>query len=617
MTRRSAGALSVVAIVATTALSGLTAQNSGLLAGTVVRAGSSEPVTGAIVVLSARGTEVGRVMVDSRGRFLFPALSDGVYTVTASRPGFAGGAAYQREPLAPGRPIEIRQAQRIVDLSLPLWKLGTIDGVTLDERGDPMGGVEVRALRRTLLGGERRLAPGGPGASSESDDRGHYRLTGLFPGDYVVAARPARDPETPLLLATLATNPAAAADIMAGLGGTGGMPTVDATVSQYPLTLHPAAATLTGATVITLGAGQERSHVDFHLKPARGVRIAGVVTGPPHAIGGVNVRLVLADDPDDTSALYVASTVSEPDGRFEFAGVAPGRYRLCAERSPAATPPQPGPGPAPPPNPQPAGGRPGDAIPMMPPLSSEPTWWATLPVVAGTRDIAGVSLAIKPGPVVRGQVQFQGSTPRPAAMALTALFVRLEFADRVPAPGSAALRGEVDGEARFRTMSVLPGRYFLRVANVPRGWTVLSATAGGRDLLDVPIDLRGPDVNDVVITLTDRALASIRGRVLTRAGREAADAMVLAFPADRTLWLDASGSARRLRGVRPQSDGTYEMVNLPAGNYFVMATAAGASAEWRDPARLQIMSRTATRIRLDDGQNQSLDLQVPLDLKVR
>ena len=617
MPRRSAGALSVIAFVAASLLVGrvvstspagsvpATTQSAGLVAGTVVRAGSTEPVTGAVVTLAARGMEVGRVMVDSRGRFLFPGLADGAYTVTASRPGFAGGAAYQRELLAPGRPVEIRQGQRVTDLSLPLWKLGTIDGVVLDERGDPLAGVEVRALRRMLLGGERRLAPG---AQAESDDRGHYRLTSLGPGEYVVAVRPARDPETPLLLATLATNPTSAADIMAGLGASSGMPAVDQTVALYPLTFHPAAVTLTGATFITLGAGQDRTRVDFRLKPARGVRLAGALTGPPHAIGGANVRLVLADDPDDTSPLYVASTVSEPDGRFEFSGIAPGHYRICAERSALAAP-QSGPAP-PPPNPQLAGGRSGDAISMMPPVPTEPTWWATTPVVVGTREIASPTLALKPGPVVRGEVRFEGATQKPSPMQTAALFVRLEPADRVPALGSPALRGEVDGEGRFRTISVIPGQYFLRMANVPRGWTVQSATAGGRNLLDAPFELRGMDVNGVVVTLTDRGLPAIRGRVLTSGGREVADAMVLAFPVDRTLWLDVSGSARRLRAVRPQGDGTYEVGGLPAGEYFVLATAAVVTAEWRDPARLQVLSRTATRVGIYDGQSQSLDLKV-------
>ena len=620
MPRRSAGALSVIVFVASWLAGGIVStsaadstgaarQSAGLVAGLVVRAGSTEPIPGALVTLAARGVEVGRVIVDSRGRFLFSGLADGAYTVTASRPGFAGGTAYQREPLAPGRPVEIRQGQRVTDLSLPLWKLGTIDGVVLDERGDPLAGVDVRGLRRTLVGGERRLASGGPGAQTESDDRGHYRLTGLWPGDYVVAVRPARDPETPLLLATLATNPAAAADIMAGLGAGGGIPAVDETVALYPLTLYPAASTLTGATFITLGAGQDRTRVDFRLKPARGVRLAGAVTGPPHAIGGVNVRLVLADDPDDTSALFVASTVSEPDGRFEFSGVAPGHYRVCAERSAPATP-QPGPAPPPPPNPQMAGGRPGDAIPMMPPVPTEPTWWATTPVVVGTREIASAALALKPGRVIRGQVRFEGTTPQPTPMQTASILIRVDSADRVPAPGSAGVRGEVDGDGRLRTMSMLPGRYFLRVANVPRGWTVRSATAGGWNLLDAPFELRGADVNGVVVTLTDRAWPTIRGRVLTSAGIEAADAMVLVFPADRTLWLDATGSARRLRAVRPQGDGTYEVASLPVGEYFVLATAAVVTAEWRDPARLQILSRTATRVRIDDGQNPSLDLKV-------
>jgi hypothetical protein len=60
------------------------------------------------------------------------------------------------------------------------------------------------------------------------------------------------------------------------------------------------------------------------------------------------------------------------------------------------------------------------------------------------------------------------------------------------------------------------------------------------------------------------------------------------------------------------TDGTYRLVGLPAGSYFVAATLrtpAGDEA-WRDPVLLDSLRNTATVVTLGDGQRQAVNLTV-------
>src|SRR5439155_1009943 len=62
---------------------------------------------------------------------------------------------------------------------------GSIAGRILDEDGEPMPGATVRVMRYQYLQGDRRLVPVG---TSQTDDKGNYRVWGLMPGDYYVTA---------------------------------------------------------------------------------------------------------------------------------------------------------------------------------------------------------------------------------------------------------------------------------------------------------------------------------------------------------------------------------------------------------------------------------------------
>jgi len=580
------------------AISGAQAPPAAQVAGTVVEGKSGEPISGVVVAIAGRGLPQRRVVADLRGRFVFDNLPPGVFSVQATTPGYLGGGAGQLQPMSLPRPLELTAGARVTDLTLRLWKLGVVEGTIAGDANEPLTSVEVHALRRTLIGGRWRLADT---ASATTDDRGRYRIVSLPPGDYMIAARPPRIRDVALLLATLSANPANASDIIIGATMSGhGDPEPDARVRDYWLAVY----SLTSAAVpaiIPIGVETERSGLDFHLKSARGVRVSGTATGAGDVVGGLTIRLMPAGAPTDLDALPLEAAIAacDHDGHFAFSGVAPGRYVAVVIQPPA---------PVPPPNPPPVSPMATPSAP--PPLPSDPTWWARLPITVRTTDVAGVTIQIHKGAMVSGRVEIDGPV-RPLPAELRQMTLRLDPVDQpAPAGNAPAWRGQVESDGRFITMSVPPGDYLLRVSSPPRGWTIQSALADGRDILDEPITVGDHDIADVTLNLATRPLASMVGTVLGADGDGESGATVMIFPAGRDAWRDTGPLARRLRVTRPGQSGAYAVQALPAGDYFVAAIAGSPAPSWQDPSELAVLAHKSTRVHLEPGATQTVDVRV-------
>ncbi len=156
------------------------AQGTGILAGQVIDAATGKGVNNAVVMLAGSR----RVMTTADGQFAFRNLPEGSHSLTASKSGYIDGAFGMRRPGGPSLPVVLADAERRGNLVIWLWRHGSIAGTIVDEAGEPLVGIQVTALRRSVVGGRRRFVPGGTGTT---DDRGMYRIGRLVPGDYAVA----------------------------------------------------------------------------------------------------------------------------------------------------------------------------------------------------------------------------------------------------------------------------------------------------------------------------------------------------------------------------------------------------------------------------------------------
>lgn len=159
--------------------------------------------------------------------------------------------------------------------------------------------------------------------------------------------------------------------------------------------------------------------------------------------------------------------------------------------------------------------------------------------------------------------------------------------------------GPAQPDGSFVINGVLPGRYVLQMNLNASPWVTLkSVTKAGDDLTDTTITVDN-DL-DLNVAVTDAVPATVSGRV-GRAGVQTDDPSWLRlFPVDRRYWAEPYAAFRRFRTISVAPDGQYSIGSVPAGEYFIVA-ASQAGSDWMDAATLEVMARTAERIRVNDG----------------
>jgi hypothetical protein len=164
---------------------------------------------------------------------------------------------------------------------------------------------------------------------------------------------------------------------------------------------------------------------------------------------------------------------------------------------------------------------------------------------------------------------------------------------------------DVNPNGDFVSNESAPGRYLLEVRGLPEGWRLRSAVVNGHDAADEPIDLN-TDLSGAVLTFTDRR-AELRGRVMNTSGVGSINALVLAYPANRTLWTDF-GPGRRFRFAVAGADGHYAFADLPAGEYLVAAVMTVPESGWKDEVWLTSLAPLSDRMTVVEGAVKTLNL---------
>ena len=567
-----------------------------VLNGRVVDRATGGPIPEALVTLGG-GNPVQRVIANATGSFTFHDVADGAYVVRADRPGYLSASAGQRTPTGGGDTIAVSASQPAGDILVSLWRAGSITGTVLGEGDAPLTGIEVHGLQRVLSGGVWTWADA---ATATSDDHGRYHLASLGPGEFLVVGRPLQDPETRLLMALFTANTAAAADVMANVqASTAETPLLDARVPATSLA-SAAATTAARSTAITLAPGATRSAVVLRARQAHGVRVSGTLAGASVPTRGLTVHLLApvaaagAADGSVDQGIDIASAACDDTGRFEFSNVLAGRYHLTLTWMP--------PLPAAPP------GRPGGPPPVLP-LPTEPAIAADQPLVVGATEVSGVRLDAHDGFRIAGRiVSVVDAAVSVPGMPMTSLRLDVIGAQVIPAPATNPARFVVDTGGRVTSSSIAPGRYLLRVVP-PRGWTVVSAKSGSRDLLDDPFDLQA-NIDDLVLTLTNGPLGAATGMVVTATGQPAGGATALIFPANAADRGDTSATARRLRQIRVPAWGAFTFGNLPPGDYLAVALASDPPADWQAPESLRALARNATPVTVTLNRTETIRLEV-------
>jgi hypothetical protein len=164
------------------------------------------------------------------------------------------------------------------------------------------------------------------------------------------------------------------------------------------------------------------------------------------------------------------------------------------------------------------------------------------------------------------------------------------------------------GADEFSFSGLTDGQYFLRY-NMPVTTSVVakSIMANGVDYLDRPFDAAGGDLTNVVVTVTDK-VATLMGTVRDRRGATVADAAVIAFPADSSMWTNYGFSPPRIRSTLASKQGTYRIQGLPQGEYLVVAVNGSQRDAWQDSRFFPAAAGQAARTSVDWGATQTVNV---------
>ena len=545
---------------------------AGKIAGTVLAADTGKAVKRARVFASAVELPGGRAaLTDDSGAFELNDLPAGRYSITVSKNGFIALSYGQRRPLQAGTPLQLADGQQLKGVDFRLPRGGAIAGRISDDDGEPLAGASVRVMRYQYQQGDRRLVQAGTG---QTDDKGQYRVWGLIPGDYYVAATARGFGGQPFQ--GVQGFPGGRFGGPGGPGGGrfGGLFSSDDQESiAYAPTYYPGVGSVNEATPVTLGVSQEALEISFSLQLVRTARVSGKVTnadGTPATSGMVTLTAEGAGGSGGARGQLGMNYGGRVqwDGAFTIGNVPPGRYTLRA--------------------------RGGD---------DDRPQYAEQPLSVSGGEVAGIIVPLARGASISGSVAFQ-ATQLPVPSDPTQIRITAPPADQGQFAASA---GRVDKDGQFVFDGVPTGSRFVRASGAPRGWSLKSVLVGGREVIDAPIDVRpGETIKNVSLVFTD-SQTQISGIVTNDRGAPVTDYTVLAFPIDQTFWRPQS---RYIMTTRPDQNGTFQMRGLPPADYYLTLVDPAEQGEWFEPAFLDPHRTGAFRVSLGDGETKSQDFKV-------
>ncbi len=570
---------------------------SATLQGIVFKWGTSEPVAKAKVELRRvdAGAPAPRVATTAGdGVFRFENVPPGQYFVVAARSGFVNGEYGKRWPNGVGLPLTVAAGQGVGNIQIAMAATAAVSGRIRDRFGQPVGNVEVQALKATYQDGRRVLTRV---SSVQSDDRGEYRLFWLPPGRYYLRARHPDIGGGLMRFGGFRLGPGVGPNGPVGFdefrsgGDLSAAAPIDrerqrAERDRYLPVYFPGGIDEQSASPIDLAAGTDLPSTDFTIDPVPVQRVRGRVVYEANGEAAMSAKIQWlsssgASSGDQREGLFpiggdAGASPECCDGAFEL-GLAPGSYTLIGAVSNLS-------------------GRVG--------------------VQVGYGDVDGVVLPISQGFNLTGRMTFEGQTP--GAADLAALRISLAMDPLVPglAPTSYSVvlpsgaltlsAGRGDFRVSIAPLLNIQGAYRSPVrAAVPSSLQhayVKSIRLGNADVLNGGLHLdRQPDAPlEIVIGTTPGALEG----VVVNDSREPVPNVTVA------LVPDAARRARfdLYRSATSDAAGRFRIPDVPPGDYTALAFDGVESGEWQSAEFVAPYEGRGKPVRVVDGASAGIEL---------
>ncbi len=498
-----------VAVAATQDKDRDAAPQLGRIAGTVTAGGGGPPMKGVEIHVNRNTPQAKMAVTDQQGSYVIRDVAPGELRITANAPDASGGIGFG--PNA-NRLVTLGPGQELTGVDFHMVIQGRISGKVVDQNREPVVGLAVFLVAREYSHGALRAVFASVG---NTDDQGEYRIQRVPPERaYTVLATRARR----------------------------GLPAI----SDSPLdpelrlpavvpTYYPNARSIEGAEALVLRPGEQREGVDIRLTRSAAFCLDGVLEGSsgPGALGFNISATQPASGTSGEGGFYTVTPggTSGPDGKVRICDLHSGEYELSVSESNR-------------------GG-----------MSGRAQFGATI-LTIGDRDVAGVSVGLRPRIAVAGEVVFDGPAPDPPFSATLRLSVQaITRTER----GST----QVSIPSEFTFEGGLPmDEYGLNISGVPAGVYVNDVTYGDRSILYQTLRVGSALGNAGLRIILGRDGGTIDTRVASKDGNPVADCTVVILPA--TADNEAVFAAALKTGKTGQT-GAWSSPTLAPGKYFVLA----------------------------------------------
>lgn len=280
---------------------------NGTITGRVV-AEDGQQISYAVVSITGSGAKRTTprnlaIITDEDGNFVANGLDPIPYILSAWSPGYV--LSTNSQALNPFEPNEARFTHVGESVTIKMIRGGVITGRVTNAADAPVIGVPVKATRILDEAGHpaSNLSSGNL-QNCTTDDRGIYRIYGLAPGSYIVAA--------------------------------GGSNTTSARPTPFAgrtMTYHPS-STRDDAALVKVSSGVEATGIDIHYRAESGFAISGKISGGSKvslsAIQFSATILLRSSTTGDTIATTSFRSINHQSG-YAFYGIPNGEYEVIAQ----------------------------------------------------------------------------------------------------------------------------------------------------------------------------------------------------------------------------------------------------------------------------------------------